>query len=94
MTCRRLLVLVDALPSESMLHRDGLWTQDNELAAVACEISQVWMATLLGAWMQKGAKLPPLMPITHPDRPGSKAAPKSQRKKATSDPAKLAALFS
>lgn len=63
-------VLIDGLPPDSAFRRGGKqWTQGDELAAVCCEITQTWLASQIGMWMKKGAKVPPIVPITHPDRP-------------------------
>jgi hypothetical protein len=45
----------------------------------------MWLAMLLSAWMAKGAKVPPIVPITHPHRPVAEQS----KKKATSDPAQI-----
>lgn len=69
MTARRLAALVAGLPPDSAYHRDGrMWTQDNEIAAIANELTQMWLARILGAWMSKGSKLPDVIQIPHPDR--------------------------
>ncbi len=66
-----------------------MWTLENELTAVTCELLQMWLAMQVGMWATKG-KAPEIVPITHPDRHPKPAA---ERKKATSDPAQLMAAF-
>lgn len=92
---RRLGALVGGLPPDSALRRGGsLWTLENELTAVGIELNQMWLSMVLSAWMAKGAKVPPIVPITHADRPSAVAdEPEPVRVKATSDPAVLAAAF-
>jgi hypothetical protein len=90
---RRLCALVAGLPPDSALGRaQGTWSDDLELQAVAIERAEFWNQQLVGMWAEKGAKLPPAISITHPDRrvPEPVSAPK---KKATNDPAALARLF-
>lgn len=63
-------MLVNGLPPDSAFGRRGTqWTLDHELAAAGIELNQAWLAMLVGMWMKKGAKVPPVVPITHPDRP-------------------------
>ncbi len=91
MGVRRLAALVDGLPPDAALRRDGsMWTLENELTAVTCELLQMWLAMQVGMWMPKGSKVPEVVPLTHPDR---HKPPAAERKKATSDPAELARAF-
>lgn len=72
--CRRLWALVRGLPPDSALRRDGrMWTQANEIAAVALERADVWGWRLTTA--TKAFKRVPEMPrFDHPDRPRPKPA--------------------
>ncbi len=72
MTLRRLHVLVMGLPPGSALWRRGrIWTQAHELQATGIERMEKWMSSLLwmqGRVMKDGAKPPPVIEFSHPDR--------------------------
>lgn len=90
--CRRLWALIAGLPPDSAFRRQGrVWTQAHELAAVGIERAEHWGSALVqmsGRVLKDGAKPPPGIQITHPDRP--EAVPE---KKKTASAADLARMF-
>lgn len=72
MPLRRFNALVMGLPPESAVWRQGrLWTQTHELLASIYERQDHWGSALVqmsGRVLKDGAKPPPVMQITHPDR--------------------------
>lgn len=70
---RRLWALIDGLPPDSALRRQGrMWTQAHELAALFIERQEHWGSSLVqmsGRVLKDGAKPPPGIQITHKDRP-------------------------
>lgn len=73
MPLRRFHALVMGLPPEAALWRQGrLWTQTHELLASIFERQEHWGSALVqmsGRVLKDGAKPPPVMQITHDDRP-------------------------
>lgn len=90
MGVRRLLALIDGLPPDSAVGRDGkAWTRQDEIAATAVERSELWSGIQAQMWGAKARDLPPTIGFQHPDRKEAAAAPK----KVSSDPDVIRAHF-
>lgn len=91
MGVRRLFALVDGLPLDSAVARDGkAWTRQDEIAATAVERSQEWFGVLTQLWGAKPRDLPLQITFQHPDRKTAAEAPQN----VSSDPAVIRAFLS
>lgn len=83
--CRRLWALVRGLPVDAAVHRDGkLWSQADELAAVAIERADVWGWRLTHA-TGRFRKVPEMPPIKHPARRKPEPVEPAERRMSTMD---------
>ena len=63
-------MLVKGLPPDSAFHRRGrLWTQENELQALAIDRIEMWSQVLVARWSSKQSDVPKAIGVVHPDRP-------------------------
>ncbi len=94
MTARRLSVLIEGLPPDSALHRDGrMWTMADEIAAVAIEDASAWQRLAISIHLddRNKKKLPDATVLKHPDR--RVAEPARKERKVVSGPAEIARLL-